>query len=65
MELTKKYRVIYDSYTKEIIINPYTEYSEGLTLVGKGREASEFDTLQEVESFISENNLVYEPAIED
>ena len=63
-KLTKKYRVIYSG--NEIILNPYDEYSEDSeTAVGDGRKSVEFDTLQEVESFIKENSLVYEPAIEN
>lgn len=63
-KLTKKYRVVYDG--NKIILNPFDEYSdESVTFVGKGRSSAEFDTLQEVESFIKENSLVYEPAIEN
>lgn len=63
-KLTKKYRVVYGG--NKIILNPFDEYSdESVTFVGKGRSSAEFDTLQEVESFIKENSLVYEPAIEN
>lgn len=63
-KLTKKYRVVYDG--NKIILNPFDEYSDkSVTFVGKGRSSAEFDTLQEVESFIKENSLVYEPVIEN
>lgn len=57
--LTKKYRVIYRDHI--IILDPYMEYDNtDQTTLGVGTQSVEFDNMEDVTSFINENNLMYE-----
>ena len=60
--LTKKYRVI---YRDSVIINEnYLMPQSGVTYPGNEAQSAEFDSLEEIESFIENNNLIFEAVSE-
>lgn len=56
MELTKKYRIVYNEKTKEMI-NPLHEFNEGVTYVHSSMVGVDFDTLKDAEKYINDNGL--------
>ena len=62
MRLTKKYRIVYHGVS---MLFPLEPFDSGITYVQKGMQSAEFDTLEEAEAFIYDNQLVYEPTIEN
>jgi len=54
--LTKKYWVRYQG--NEILNEDYKDEQSGFCNVGAGIESAEFDTLEELELFVSENGLI-------
>lgn len=61
--LTKKYRII---YCNGIISNQVVEYPEGsVSYIGKDMSSAEFDTLEDTENYIKENDLTYEYSTEN
>jgi hypothetical protein len=59
MELTKKYRLIWDIQTNILIADPYIEYINSFTWVGNNRGYYESNSLEEIQNYIDENNLKY------
>ena len=58
--LTKRFRIIYDSNSKNIIFEG--EFNEiSTTYVGKGRSSSEFIVKNNLTKFIKEKNLTFQP----
>lgn len=58
MKLTKKFQIV---YKEGKMIRPLTEMPEGsISYVGKGVQGAEFDSLEEAQAFVSDNNLIYE-----
>lgn len=58
MELTKKYRIVYDEDNKVILSGEFNDGSK--TVVGKGENGKEFDMQQELDNFIENNGLIVE-----
>ncbi|WP_312769265.1 hypothetical protein [Epilithonimonas sp.] len=59
--LTKSYIVIYDNETRAIKLKML---DNGTTYVPDGLATAEFDTEQELEDYISENNLIEDNLLE-
>jgi len=60
MVLKKKYRIVFDNLTKEIIVSGNFG-SESTTYAGSGRSASEFDTELKLNSHILTKKLKHQP----
>lgn len=58
--LTKKFRIIYDSVSKDIICS-FESNKDSKTYVGKGRSSSEFIVKNNLTKFIKEKNLTFQP----
>ena len=54
--LTKKYWVRYQG--NEILNEDYKDEQTGYCNVGAGIESAEFDTIEELETFVIENGLI-------
>jgi hypothetical protein len=57
IELTKKYWVLYEG--NSIKNEDYRDEQNGKCYPGEGVGYAEFDTLEELDSFVQANNLVY------
>lgn len=59
MELKKKYRLLLEGDI--LLADPFEEYPQGsITYIGVGRQALEFDELEELEIYLAEENIVAE-----
>jgi hypothetical protein len=56
-DLTKPYRVLYSG--NEIQNEDYLGPQTGHTYPAENLESAEFDTLEEMQDFIKENNLIF------
>lgn len=56
-KLTKKYVLVYDQESKTIIFKLHSNSPEFPTYPAADAVGAEFDTEQELEDYISENNL--------
>lgn len=59
MELTKKYRIVYNERTKEMTTH-LREFDDGVTYVHSSMVGVEFDTKEEAIAFINDKELTYE-----
>ena len=57
-KLTKKYVLVYDEESKQIVFNLHNNSREFPTYPSGDFVGAEFDTEQELEDYISENGLV-------
>ena len=64
--LTKKYRLIWNPNTGKAIGEPYYEHLNSETVVGKGMESFETDSIDELDSKIDELNdfLIFDVNLE-
>lgn len=60
MQLTKKYRIIYDKESLVIEGDYRTEYNTGSITVNtdSNKKGSDFDTLQQAENYVQTNELI-------
>ena len=58
MILTKKYRLLWDITTNEILVNPYIEYTNSSTNTNTNGYF-ESDNINEINDVINTNNLYY------
>jgi len=58
MILTKKYRLLWDITTNEILVNPYIEYTNSTTNTNTNGYF-ESDNINEINDVINTNNLYY------
>lgn len=59
IELTKKYRLIWDVNTKELLSDPYLEYELSTVTVSNSLGFYDCDTIIEVNNIIDIENLWY------
>jgi len=58
MILTKRYRLLWDIITNEILVNPYIEYTNSTTNTNTNGYF-ESDNINEINDVINTNNLYY------
>jgi len=58
-KLIKKYRLIWDANSNELLINPYIEYDENTETLVNCDTFFETDYIDEVNNFIQNNNLIF------